>query len=486
MREDESPLLVTFSEDERRRAIESFQSIKAFLEEDVALPELSIRLNIPLRTLRRRVKNYRDNGLVGLIRQKRSKQLRKVVCPELEAFVEGLALRSHGRTASSIWRDAVALCNEQGWVSPSYTTVYRIIRNLDPRLVTFAREGTKVYKEKFDLIHRRECSRPNQIWQADHTMLDIWLLHEKGEARRPWLTVILDDYSRAVCGYYLSFDAPNSLRTALCLRQAIWRKADPRWHVMGIPDIFYTDNGSDFTSKHMEQVSADIKMQLIFSIPGMPRGRGKMERFFGTVNELFLCHLQGYMGGKEQSKPALTLTELSSRFHEWMASEYIVRAHAGINGFPQAKWEENAFLPRTADSLEQLDLLLLTVAKPRRVRPDGIYFECLRYVSVTLAPYVGETVVIRYDPRDMAEIRVFYKNRFLCRAVCSQLESQTVTLQEIVKARNARSRELRSELSDRKSVVSRYIKVHLPEPTPRTHNASIEVPKGGLKSYIND
>jgi DNA transposition AAA+ family ATPase len=34
-----------------------------------------------------------------------------------------------------------------------------------------------------------------------------------------------------------------------------------------------------------------------------------------------------------------------------------------------------------------------------------------------LADYVGEQVIIRYDPRDMAEIRVFFKGAYLCRAI---------------------------------------------------------------------
>jgi putative transposase len=57
------------------------------------------------------------------------------------------------------------------------------------------------------------------------------------------------------------------------------------------------------------------------------------------------------------------------------------------------------------DSLEQLDLLLIHVARTRLVRVDGIYLQNLRYMSTTLAAYVGETVTLRYDPRDMAEIR---------------------------------------------------------------------------------
>jgi putative transposase len=43
---------------------------------------------------------------------------------------------------------------------------------------------------------------------ADHTLLDIMLVRDSGKLAKPWLTVILDDYSRAVTGYYLSFESP--------------------------------------------------------------------------------------------------------------------------------------------------------------------------------------------------------------------------------------------------------------------------------------
>jgi putative transposase len=105
------------------------------------------------------------------------------------------------------------------------------------------------------LGHRREANAPNAIWQADRTPLDILLIRPDGEVAKPWLTTVIDDYSRAVAGYFLSFEDPSALHTSLALRQAIWRKEDSRWIVCGIPDILYTDNGSDFTSQHLERVA---------------------------------------------------------------------------------------------------------------------------------------------------------------------------------------------------------------------------------------
>ena len=135
-----------------------------------------------------------------------------------------------------------------------------MIGKLAPALVTLAHEGSKTYSTSFDLVHRTEADAPNAIWQADHTELDILVRDDDGNARRPWLTIVLDDYSRAVAGYLLSFEAPSAIQTALALRQAIWRKPQAGWHICGIPQVLYIDHGSDFTSQHIEQVAADLKI----------------------------------------------------------------------------------------------------------------------------------------------------------------------------------------------------------------------------------
>jgi putative transposase len=45
--------------------------------------------------------------------------------------------------------------------------------------------------------------RSNAIWQADHSLLDILLVcDDGGRHAKPWLTVVLDDYSRAVAGHF--------------------------------------------------------------------------------------------------------------------------------------------------------------------------------------------------------------------------------------------------------------------------------------------
>jgi putative transposase len=230
--------------------------------------------------------------------------------------------------------------------------------------------------------------------------------------------------------------------------------------VCGIPETFYTDHGSDFTSHHLEQVAADLHMALVFSIAGKPRGRGKVERIFETVNQLFLCHQPGYTPpDSAASKPVLTLPELDARLRTFLVETYHQQLHSETRVAPQTRWEANGYLPRLPESLEQLDLLLLTVAKPRCVHQDGIHFQGFRYIDITLAAYVGEDVTIRYDPRDLAELRVYLGDSFLCRAINPELAGETVALKDIIRARNEHRRQLRATWADREATVEALLQI---------------------------
>ncbi len=182
-----------------------------------------------------------------------------------------------------------------------------------------------------------------------------------------------------------------------------------------------------------------------------------MERLFGTITTELLPTLPGHIPhgnrGRPVTAPALTLSELDAAVGRYIIDNYHHRVHPETGQTPLGRWSVGDWLPRMPDSLEALDLLLLTVATPRKVQRDGIHCHGLRYFSITLAPYVGEPVTVRYDPRDLAEIRVYHRDRFLCRAVSPDIASVTVSLQDLQTARNQRRRELRQQLTARRSLV---------------------------------
>jgi putative transposase len=481
--------LTGLADAERETALARFRLLRPHLEEGVPLARVARDQGIVLRTAQRWLRRYRAHGLAGLARRSRVDRGTHRFPPDLVRLIEGLALQVPAQSVATVHRRVVAVATEQGWSAPSYGTVYGIVRRLHPGLVTLARDGPKAYRERFDLVHRREADGPNAIWQADHTQLDVWVRDERHHPAKPWLTAILDDHSRAVAGYRVSLVVPSALQTALALRDAISRKTDPYWHVCGIPATFYTDHGSDFTSRHLEQVAADLQMVLVFSTVGQPRGRGRIERFFATVNQLFLCTLPGYAppGTPPPAEPVLTLAELDDRLHRFLVEDYHQRIHGETGMSPQARWEVSGFLPRLPESAELLDLLLLTVAKARRVHRDGIHFQGLRYLDMTLAAYVGEEVTIRYDPRDLAEIRVYHQDRLLCRAVCPELAATTIGLKDLVRARDARRRELRAGITERSKLVELLLGVHADAPTPSPPaEEALPPPTPRLKRYHNE
>jgi putative transposase len=348
-----------------------------------------------------------------------------------------------------------------GWCLPSYSTVYAILAVLDPAMVTLAQEGAAAFRDRYELIYRHRAAAPNAIWQADHTMLDLLILDEAGKPVRPWLTTVVDDHSRAVAGTMVFLGAPSTLQTSLALRQAIWCKADPSWPVCGIPDVLYVDHGSDFTSTHLDQVAASLRFRLVYSAVARPQGRDKIERLFGTLNTELLPELPGYLRhGKSVTMPRWSLAELDRAITTYITGTYHGRVHSETKATPLDAWRGTGCLPRLPDSLEDLDLLLVMHAKPRVVRRDGIRFQGLRYSHATLAAYVGDVVTMRYDPRDLSEIRIFHHEQFLCRAVSEAHAGEVVPLKDIQAARRAQRRALRTTIHERVARVVDFLPGH--------------------------
>lgn len=430
-------------------ALARWRVLRLHVEDGIPLVALARDTGIGLRTLQRWKHAFTFDGVAGLEPTKRADSGSRRTRAELVVFVERLGLTKPRPGIAALHRLAVAEADRLGCPRPSYSTVRSIVHGLDPALVTLALEGPAAYRDRHELVLRRRAERPNATWQADHTELDILIVGADGKPERPWMTAVIDDYSRAICGYTVFTGAPSAINTALALRQAIWRKSDPAWAMCGLPDVLHVDHGSDFTSRHLEYTAIALKIRLVYSIVGRPQGRGKVERFFRTVNTELLVTLPGHFAsGARSPKPKLALAELDQAVSGFIA-EYNERTHSEIGQSPKSAWKGEGWLPRMPDSLNQLDGLLLTVPKNRVVQRDGIHFQGQRYISPTLAPFVGQTVTIRYDPRDVSEIRVYDHDTYVCVAVDEDHPNQRLSLHEIETARRARRRQLRREINDR-------------------------------------
>ena len=225
---------------------------------------------------------------------------------------------------------------------------------------------------------------------------------------------------------------------------------------------------------------------MINSMVGRPQGRGKIERFFETVNEYLLPDLPGYIHhGKQTSSPKLSITQLDEIIQRFILNEYHRQRHSEINEAPLQKWASNCFLPQLPDSIEDLDLLLMTVDKTRRVQRDGVRFQGFRYVSTVLAGFVGETITVRFDPRDLAEIKIYFDEKFLCTGICQDIAETVISLKDIQKARKEIKGQLFNEIRQAKRLL-KYIQKNRTDPLS-SECAKIRQPNiSKLKLYQND
>jgi len=254
----------------------------------------------------------------------------------------------------------------------------------------------------------------------------------------------------------------------------------------------------------LERVCLDTHIRLIHSRVGVPQGRGKIERFFGTVTTELLPHLPGHIPhgtrGQPVTPPALTLEQLDGVLERFVVEDYHARPHSETGQPPAERWLADGWIPRVAAHPADLDLLLLTAATGRKVQRDGIRFASTRYVSPVLAAYVGENVTIRYDPRDAAELRVYHHDQYLCRAIAPELATDAVTLQQLQQARTARRKQLKQQLRERRSLVDalpidqRHVpaaastETSAPDPSAATPGRVVDPPspRHRLRTYAAD
>lgn len=202
------------------------------------------------------------------------------------------------------------------------------------------------------------------------------------------------------------------------------------------------------------------------------------------MNTELLPELPGYLvHGKPVTLPRLSLSDLDREIAAHLVGTYNVRVHNEIGQVPHVAWLGDGWLPRMPESLEQLDLLLIRVAKERTVHRDGIHFQGIRYMDSTLAAYVEEPVTIRYDPRDLGEVRVFHRNRFLCRAISPEYAGRAITLKDIQTARATHRRALRGQINERIMPTAEILPRPIAELPPPPRSAPKTSP---LRVYLED
>ena len=117
------------------------------------------------------------------------------------------------------------------------------------------------------LLRHLAVNRPNQVWATDVTYIPI-------EGGFLYLCAVIDWYSRAVLAWELS----NTLDASFCV--AAVRHAIEQY---GVPEIFNTDQGCQFTSAEFTQPLLALGVKLSMDGKGRALDNVFVERLWRTV-----------------------------------------------------------------------------------------------------------------------------------------------------------------------------------------------------------
>jgi len=203
------------------------------------------------------------------------------------------------------------------------STIYKLFKSTD--LLPAKNQDSARY-ERFEMMS------PGQLYQMD--IEGKIYLNGIG-----WVYgfAVLDDFSRFVpiMKYYPDARLSNGILT---LNAAILQ--------YGIPEAIYVDNGSQFKSRgermnNFELFCQAYGIKVINSTPYRPQGKGKIERFYETVENQFIAEIKL----KIQECPGYTLNQLNQDLTTYLSAQYNSRIHGGTHEIPADRFGQGTLRP---------------------------------------------------------------------------------------------------------------------------------------------
>jgi putative transposase len=354
---------------------------------------------------------------------------------------------------------------------PSLWQARQICASIPKEVIEIADGRYNEYRNRHRTTYRYYFDGSIIIYQLDFTRVDVLVedirrrsARSKSKEIRPRLTICLESSSRLIMGFLFTYDDPTSYDIACVLHNALLITQQKSYG--GIPHAAWVDKGSQFISRHMHQIAHDFKFDLHDCTPyhegevGAPQQKGRVERFFRTLNQELWSTLPGYVHSNPQernphAKAELTLKQLVVKFQEYLAS-YHRKEHSETGQSPLQFWGEHCFaLPANP---RDLDILLLPV-KDRVHLKEGIKYTNRVYWSDDLAATVpvDSPVLLRAAPAYTKPdtVEVFYQGQWVCTANARDSEmGRAVTGQQVLTAQRQQSKRIHDVIEQKQDVLN--------------------------------
>lgn len=274
----------------------------------LSIEELASRYGKSKRTIFRWVKtNYQERLLDQQHIKKKCKRSRKYD-PEIFNRIRDLKKELPQRSAPIVWK---LLKKEFPNDTPSISTIRKYIRDNG---LTYKHKDSPQGYVKF------ERKRPNDLWQ-----IDIAGVQTVGHLEKLYLIALIDDHSRFIVAAEY-FKDQKGINIIKIIRDAVL--------AYGRPNQILADNGTQFRNLMGElgtkytKLLENLDIKPIFAKPRHPETKGKLERWFGTVKQMFL----GEARYRVKNNPHIKLQEFNQMFKEWIEWYNTEKPHRSLPG----------------------------------------------------------------------------------------------------------------------------------------------------------
>ena len=339
----------------------------------------SQRTSIGRSTLEKWLSRYLQSGanIESLKPQQRSD---KGNCRSMDSEIEAalIALKQECRDYSL--QALLSVARQRGIIDSHFRASRQSIYRLFARHRLNESSSHPVDRRKF------EAELPNDLWQSDCMHGPKVLAH--GAMRKTYLFAVIDDHSRLIphAQFYLH-------ETIECFRDCLIQALEKR----GLPRRLFVDNGSAFRTHQLRYGCARLGIALLHSRPGVPEGRGKIERLYRTIRSQLMPLLS----------KATSLEELNTGLSRWVEQDYHQRKHSSTAQTPLERYLKHLHALRTApaDLREYYRIpIQRKVDKDRSVSLKGRLYEA----PVGL---IGQWVTLLYHKYDLSRVEVIFDER---------------------------------------------------------------------------
>jgi putative transposase len=380
--------------------------------------------SLSMRTLKRWLADYRQQGEIGLAPARRQKDM------SLPAWSVSFLTCYQRPTKPSV----EAAYAEFSLKHPAERPSIHVVRRFLNKLSAEARERGRRTPQELKALQpfKRRTTKnlyPCDVFTADGHKFDAEVLNPRtGKPYRPEITTVFDVATRKAVGLSIG-ESESTVGVLDALRDAIQH---------GMFAMFYVDNGSGFANDTVREVVDRIGGTMTHALPYNSQARGLIERSHQTLWVNAAKKLTSYIGAdmdkhagtkvhrisRKQLREAGT-TRLIPTFAEFMAGvEYEIETynsnpHRGLEKIrdpltgrlrhmsPNEAWgaaKVEGWEPIVATAELLNDLMRPQVIRP--TRRGEVTWAGQRYFLNALRDFQGDEISLAYDVRDASRVWV--------------------------------------------------------------------------------